>query len=149
VPVLGVRRYKMKPPVTIATIDEIPIYLKEATEPSKKIELTSFCLLVLGFVVGALGQIVAYPNYGVAFALCAGALGLAMAFLSFLVYVYSLEHGTPSYNVWCKGEFGVIIKTTPEADQIAICKSVNAFKSKLQKQQNERIALEKIAANCK
>lgn len=87
------------------------------------------------------------------------AISVLLASLLFPLLAVSqiLHKSIPAYNVWLSGVNSIsIIKTTPEADQVAICKAVQELELKSNEIVKQKLALDKekqelmeIALKCK
>ncbi len=82
------------------------------------------------------------------------ALGMAGFFTFFLGGLGACSEAIPAYEIKILGQHNndsrrMIIKTTPEADQVAVCRATQELESKARSISRKERELEQIAMKCK
>jgi hypothetical protein len=127
------------------------IFLMESSEPSNERSILSVLFSIL-FVIGLIGVALAFillfkraPNHE----LFIGSLLVCMG--SAIVSWFDIgKKRVDVYRIGLfEGEDITITRTTPEADQAAVCKAVKEMEKRAWEMRKKERELERIAANCK
>jgi hypothetical protein len=137
--------------VTVATIEGVPIFLDEISISPPYVGSISSSIFLGGVFCGlyAFACLIArdYLESMICFSLAGAGIFFGATFYG--------GSDTPGYAVSLEKTNGLlkdirrIPKTTPEQDQIAICKAVNEFKAQIRADRDKQNELEMIARKCK
>lgn len=141
----------------IKEIEGKQIWFKEADIPNYRL---GYLFLTIGTILALAGialvtashAIILQGNDGTSIQLL-GVLTLVFGLLAMVHGAFGtnlgLYHSRPGYRVGSSLEYKEIIKTTPEADQIAICKAAKELESKVLEHIAHEKQLKQIAERCK
>jgi hypothetical protein len=135
----------------IKEVDGKEIYLSEVNgwsdPPLHVIFLTGIGTFILIFVLCTN----AFKNLSMVSLWISSILGLLISLAAAAMVCIPFEHPIKVYEVKCKDiNYSIRIKkTTPEADQIAICNAAQALEIKAKEIARKKRGLEAIAARCK
>ena len=131
----------------IKNVDGIGIWVRDDTEDciiSKHIVVVASAIVTIFGIYVLVRGTVLQDNFIVG---CGTGL---LAYSLCVTYICTKVFMKPAYEVYPGSDSGIfIIKTTPEADQLAICRAAKEIEAQCHEIAAKRGELDRIAGNCK